>query len=76
MLQISVWRGSWSKCFHGFQNVHDVICGLQDFLNGVCTHIIWLTQNRLTYYTGMFPLQSYLMLDKSQASCVLRLMLG
>jgi ATP-binding cassette subfamily F protein 2 len=24
----------------------------QDFLNGVCTHIIWLTQRKLTYYTG------------------------
>ena len=26
----------------------------QDFLNGVCTHIIWLTQGRLTYYTGNY----------------------
>ncbi len=26
----------------------------QDFLNGVCTHIIWLTQQRLTYYTGNY----------------------
>ncbi len=29
-------------------------CAPQDFLNGVCTHIIWLTQNRLTYYTGNY----------------------
>ena len=27
---------------------------VQDFLNGVCTHIIWLTQQKLTYYTGNF----------------------
>jgi ATP-binding cassette subfamily F protein 2 len=26
----------------------------QDFLNGVCTHIIWLTQGQLTYYTGNY----------------------
>ena len=26
----------------------------QDFLNGVCTHIIWMTQGRLTYYTGNY----------------------
>ena len=26
----------------------------QDFLNGVCTHIIWMTQGILTYYTGNY----------------------
>ena len=26
----------------------------QDFLNGVCTHIIWMTQGTLRYYTGNF----------------------
>jgi|MDSW01.2.fsa_nt_gb ATP-binding cassette subfamily F protein 2 len=26
----------------------------QDFLNGVCTHIIWLTQGTLRYYTGNY----------------------
>lgn len=26
----------------------------QDFLNGVCTHIIWLTKQKLTYYTGNY----------------------
>lgn len=26
----------------------------QDFLNGVCTHIIWITQKKLTYYTGNY----------------------
>ncbi len=27
----------------------------QDFLNGVCTHTIWLTEKVLTYYTGELP---------------------
>ncbi len=27
---------------------------LQDFLNGVCTHTIWVTEKRLTYYTGEY----------------------
>jgi ATP-binding cassette subfamily F protein 2 len=27
---------------------------LQDFLNGVCTNIIWLTNKKLTYYTGNY----------------------
>ena len=26
----------------------------QDFLNGVCTHIIWMTHQKLTYYTGNY----------------------
>ncbi len=26
----------------------------QDFLNGVCTHIIWMTQGKLKYYTGNY----------------------
>jgi ATP-binding cassette subfamily F protein 2 len=26
----------------------------QDFLNGVCTNIIWLTQNQLVYYNGNY----------------------
>ena len=26
----------------------------QDFLNGVCTHIIWMTQGTLRYYTGNY----------------------
>jgi ATP-binding cassette subfamily F protein 2 len=26
----------------------------QDFLNGVCTHIIWLTRQTLTYYSGNY----------------------
>ena len=31
-----------------------IISHSQDFLNGVCTHIIWLTQRKLTYYTGNY----------------------
>jgi len=31
-----------------------IVSHSQDFLNGVCTHIIWLTQNKLTYYTGNY----------------------
>eukprot|EP00241_Pyramimonas_parkeae_P003710 CAMPEP_0114249714 /NCGR_PEP_ID=MMETSP0058-20121206/14301_1 /TAXON_ID=36894 /ORGANISM="Pyramimonas parkeae, CCMP726" /LENGTH=609 /DNA_ID=CAMNT_0001363301 /DNA_START=71 /DNA_END=1900 /DNA_ORIENTATION=- len=31
-----------------------IISHSQDFLNGVCTHIIWLTQQKLTYYTGNY----------------------
>lgn len=31
-----------------------VISHSQDFLNGVCTHIIWLTHCKLTYYTGNY----------------------
>lgn len=29
-------------------------CRAQDFMNGVCTNIIWLTHNKLTYYTGNY----------------------
>ena len=32
---------------------------LQDFLNGVCTHTIWVTDKVLTYYTGMCLLGPY-----------------
>jgi ATP-binding cassette, subfamily F, member 2 len=31
---------------------HSIVCCLQDFLNGVCTHMIWITKRKLTYYTG------------------------
>ena len=31
-----------------------VVSHSQDFLNGVCTHIIWITQAKLTYYTGNY----------------------
>ena len=31
---------------------HSVVQYMQDFLNGVCTHMIWITKRKLTYYTG------------------------
>jgi len=31
-----------------------IISHSQDFLNGVCTHTIWLTKGKLTYYTGNY----------------------
>jgi ATP-binding cassette subfamily F protein 2 len=31
-----------------------IISHSQDFLNGVCTHIIWMTHSKLTYYTGNY----------------------
>ena len=31
-----------------------ILCLPQDFLNGVCTHVIWLTKQKLTYYTGNY----------------------
>eukprot|EP00218_Dolichomastix_sp_CCMP3274_P013147 CAMPEP_0170144196 /NCGR_PEP_ID=MMETSP0033_2-20121228/13349_1 /TAXON_ID=195969 /ORGANISM="Dolichomastix tenuilepis, Strain CCMP3274" /LENGTH=636 /DNA_ID=CAMNT_0010380681 /DNA_START=124 /DNA_END=2034 /DNA_ORIENTATION=- len=31
-----------------------IISHSQDFMNGVCTHIIWLTKRKLNYYTGNY----------------------
>jgi len=31
-----------------------LICAVQDFLNGVTSHTIWLTKGKLTYYTGNY----------------------
>jgi ATP-binding cassette subfamily F protein 2 len=31
-----------------------IVSHSQDFLNGVCTHMIWLTRQQLTYYTGNY----------------------
>ena len=42
---------------HGFciaVLVQHLAATAQDFLNGVCTHIIWLTKKKLTYYTGNY----------------------
>ena len=36
----------------------EALAHVQDFLNGVCTHTIWVTEKRLTYYTGMKGSQS------------------
>ena len=50
-LQACVWLeeylSEYEKCLI-------IISHSQDFLNGVCTHIIWLTQQKLTYYTGNY----------------------
>uniref|UniRef100_A0A7S0UP19 ABC transporter domain-containing protein n=1 Tax=Polytomella parva TaxID=51329 RepID=A0A7S0UP19_9CHLO len=50
-LEACVWLeqylGQYKKCLV-------VISHSQDFLNGVCTHIIWLTQQKLVYYTGNY----------------------
>ena len=34
------------------ESSHSIVCHPQDFLNGVCTHMIWITKRKLTYYTG------------------------
>lgn len=31
-----------------------IISHSEDFLNGVCTHTIWLTEQKLNYYTGNY----------------------
>jgi hypothetical protein len=50
-LQQSV--GSWCEYISDiYPSLHRLLPCSQDFLNGVCTHIIWLTQRKLTYYTG------------------------
>jgi ATP-binding cassette subfamily F protein 2 len=50
-LEACVWLehylGQYKKCLI-------IVSHSQDFLNGVCTHIIWLTQQKLTYYTGNY----------------------
>lgn len=50
-LEACVWLehylGQYKKCLI-------IVSHSQDFLNGVCTHIIWLTQQQLTYYTGNY----------------------
>uniref|UniRef100_A0A7S0Z840 Uncharacterized protein n=1 Tax=Ostreococcus mediterraneus TaxID=1486918 RepID=A0A7S0Z840_9CHLO len=50
-LEACVWLESYlaqyKKCLI-------IVSHSQDFLNGVCTHIIWLTQQKLQYYTGNY----------------------
>ena len=51
------WAGSPCQlsciCIPVFQcAIVDICAPAQDFLNGVCTHTIWLTDKVLTYYTG------------------------
>ncbi|KAK9829985.1 hypothetical protein WJX72_009031 [[Myrmecia] bisecta] len=50
-LEACVWLEEYLKTYN---KCLVLVSHSQDFLNGVCTHIIWLTQNRLTYYTGNY----------------------
>ncbi|GIL89573.1 hypothetical protein Vretimale_1869 [Volvox reticuliferus] len=50
-LEACVWLEEYLK---NYNKCLVVISHSQDFLNGVCTHIIWLTQQKLTYYTGNY----------------------
>ena len=48
-LEACVWLEAYLQ---SYKKCLILISHSQDFLNGVCTHIIWLTQKKLTYYTG------------------------
>ncbi|KAF6251500.1 flagellar associated protein [Scenedesmus sp. NREL 46B-D3] len=50
-LEACVWLEEYLKTYN---KCLVLVSHSQDFLNGVCTHIIWLTQRRLTYYTGNY----------------------
>ena len=63
LLSAALFESSSShRCSQTLGDVHDIISfqssfshlTAQDFLNGVCTHIIWLTKKKLTYYTGNY----------------------
>ena len=50
-LEACVWLESYLK---SYKKCLVMVSHSQDFLNGVCTHIIWLTHQKLTYYTGNY----------------------
>eukprot|EP00195_Chlamydomonas_chlamydogama_P005675 CAMPEP_0202901122 /NCGR_PEP_ID=MMETSP1392-20130828/13384_1 /ASSEMBLY_ACC=CAM_ASM_000868 /TAXON_ID=225041 /ORGANISM="Chlamydomonas chlamydogama, Strain SAG 11-48b" /LENGTH=610 /DNA_ID=CAMNT_0049587629 /DNA_START=273 /DNA_END=2105 /DNA_ORIENTATION=- len=50
-LEACVWLEEYLKTYN---KCLVLVSHSQDFLNGVCTHIIWLTQKKLTYYTGNY----------------------
>ncbi|KAG2498702.1 hypothetical protein HYH03_003442 [Edaphochlamys debaryana] len=50
-LEACVWLEEYLK---NYNKCLVVISHSQDFLNGVCTHMIWLTHQKLTYYTGNY----------------------
>eukprot|EP00899_Mesostigma_viride_P018755 jgi/Mesvir1/26881/Mv20616-RA.1 len=50
-LEACVWLEEYLKTY---KKCLIIISHSQDFLNGVCTHTIWLTQKKLTYYTGNY----------------------
>merc|ERR1719311_483612 len=50
-LEACVWLEEYLK---GYDKCLIIISHSQDFLNNVCTHTIWMTQNQLKYYTGSY----------------------
>eukprot|EP00878_Enallax_costatus_P000419 GHUV01000509.1.p1 GENE.GHUV01000509.1~~GHUV01000509.1.p1 ORF type:complete len:618 (+),score=174.18 GHUV01000509.1:250-2103(+) len=50
-LEACVWLEEYLK---NYKKCLVLVSHSQDFLNGVCTHIIWLTKRKLTYYTGNY----------------------
>lgn len=50
-LEACVWLEEYLKTYN---KCLVLISHSQDFLNGVCTNIIWLTERKLTYYTGNY----------------------
>mmetsp|Transcript_33952 Transcript_33952/g.101058 ORF Transcript_33952/g.101058 Transcript_33952/m.101058 type:complete len:593 (-) Transcript_33952:440-2218(-) len=50
-LEACVWLEEYLKTY---KKCLVLVSHSQDFLNGVCTHIIWLTKNKLQYYTGNY----------------------
>jgi ATPase subunit of ABC transporter with duplicated ATPase domains len=50
-LEACVWLEGYLKTYN---KCLVMVSHSQDFLNGVCTHIIWLTHQKLTYFTGNY----------------------
>ncbi|GAQ87542.1 abc transporter [Klebsormidium nitens] len=50
-LEACVWLEEYLKTYN---KCLVLISHSQDFLNGVCTNIIWLTERKLTYYSGNY----------------------
>jgi ATP-binding cassette subfamily F protein 2 len=50
-LEACVWLEEYLKTY---DKCLIIISHSEDFLNGVCTHTIWLTQSKLQYYTGNY----------------------
>ena len=50
-LEACVWLEEYLK---EYKKCLVLVSHSQDFLNGVCTHMIWLTQNKLVYYSGNY----------------------
>lgn len=50
-LEACVWLEDYLK---QYKKCLVLVSHSQDFLNGVCSHIIWLTKRKLVYYTGNY----------------------